>query len=205
MINHSLASPQADPTPPPTTPPRTARTVTATPAVPSNGHCVHRIAGVTRYALIDSPIGELLLTVDPAGRLTRLLFPKRNPIRPADWVRDERALAEPSRQLGAYFTGELREFELELAPSGTPFQLQVWDALRAIPYGQTTSYGEIARTIGQPAAARAVGGANNRNPISVIVPCHRVIGAGGALTGYGGGLDCKRRLLALEAGTPALA
>jgi methylated-DNA-[protein]-cysteine S-methyltransferase len=161
---------------------------------------------VTRYALIESPVGELLLAVDGAGRLTRLHFPedRRALAARADWVREEAALEEPRRQLEAYFAGELRDFELELAPRGTPFQLQVWSALRTIPYGTTASYGEIARAVGTPTAARAVGGANNRNPIAIVVPCHRVIGAGGALTGYGGGLPRKRWLLALEAGTPAL-
>ena len=104
----------------------------------------------------------------------------------------------------AYFAGERRDFELELAPAGTSFQQRVWSALCAIPYGTTASYGEVARAIGQPDAARAVGKANNRNPLAIVVPCHRVIGAGGSLTGYGGGLPRKRWLLALEAGTPAL-
>lgn len=164
-------------------------------------------AATTRFALVESPVGELLLTVDSEGRLTRLQFPAhlRTPAPRADWVCDEQALAEARRQLAAYFAGELRDFELELAPRGTPFQLRVWRALCAIPYGQTASYGEIARAVGAPGAARAVGGANNRNPIAIVVPCHRVIGAGGSLTGYGGGLDRKRLLLELEAGRPMLA
>jgi methylated-DNA-[protein]-cysteine S-methyltransferase len=157
-----------------------------------------------RFTRIESPVGELLVTADAAGALTRLHFPGRPRALPADWTRNEEPFAEVRRQLDAYFAGELEDFDLRLAPSGTRFQLQVWSALRAIPYGATASYGEIARTVGQPGAARAVGGANNRNPIAIVVPCHRVIGASGSLTGYGGGLDRKRRLLALEAGTPAL-
>jgi methylated-DNA-[protein]-cysteine S-methyltransferase len=128
----------------------------------------------------------------------------RLPARDSDWVRDEQALAPLRRELEEYFAGTRREFELELAPAGTPFQLEVWRALRAIPYGETASYGEIAATVGQPGAARAVGGANNRNPIAIVVPCHRVIGASGSLTGYGGGLPRKQQLLALEAGVSTL-
>jgi methylated-DNA-[protein]-cysteine S-methyltransferase len=161
-------------------------------------------ASTTRFTHVESPVGELLVTVDAAGRLTRLRFPERTSAQPAAWIHDEAPFAELRRQLGAYFAGELEDFELELAPSGTPFQLDVWQALRTIPYGTTASYGEIARAVGQPGAARAVGGANNRNPIAIVVPCHRVIGASGSLTGYGGGLDRKRLLLELEAGTPAL-
>ena len=144
------------------------------------------------------------MTADAAGALTRLYFPGRISPQQAGWTHDETPFVELRRQLDAYFAGELEDFDLRLAPSGTPFQLQVWRALREIPYGATASYGEIARAVGQPGAARAVGGANNRNPIAIIVPCHRVIGAGGSLTGYGGGLDRKRLLLELEAGTPTL-
>ena len=158
----------------------------------------------TRFTHIASPVGELLVTADLADRLTRLHFPGRTPAPGTDWIHDERPFADLRRQLDAYFAGELEDFDLELAPSGTPFQLRVWNELREIPYGATASYGDVARAVGQPGAARAVGGANNRNPIAIVVPCHRVIGAGGALTGYGGGLDRKRRLLALESGTPAL-
>ena len=160
----------------------------------------------TRFALLESPVGELLALGDPDGRLTGLHFDEdpRSIGRPAEWVRDDAAFAELRRQLDAYFAGELRRFELALRPSGSPFQLSVWSAQREIPYGQTASYGEIAAAVGQPGAARAVGGANNRNPIAIVIPCHRVIGASGSLTGYGGGLPRKRRLLALEAGTPSL-
>ncbi len=160
----------------------------------------------TRYTELASPVGELLLTADAEGRLTRLQFhdgPHTRATREG-WTHDTDAFADAARQLEAYFAGELRDFDLALAPAGTPFQLQVWEALRAIPYGQTASYGEIARAVSQPGAARAVGGANNRNPIAIVVPCHRVIGSGGSLTGYGGGLPRKHQLLALEAGTPAL-
>jgi methylated-DNA-[protein]-cysteine S-methyltransferase len=172
------------------------------------------------YTTFDSPVGELLASADAAGRITglhfltedegsgspasgRLRHPRsghRLPAQDSQWVRSERALTPLLRQLAEYFAGERREFELELAPSGSPFQLRVWRALRAIPYGQTASYGEIAAAVGRPGAARAVGGANNRNPIAIVVPCHRVIGANGTLTGYGGGLPRKQQLLALEAG-----
>jgi methylated-DNA-[protein]-cysteine S-methyltransferase len=156
--------------------------------------------------VLKSPVGELLTSADAAGRITGLHFldGHRTPARDSRWVRDERALAPLRRELEEYFAGERREFEVELAPSGTPFQLSVWRALRAIPYGETASYGEIAAAVGQPGAARAVGGANNRNPIAIVVPCHRVIGASGTLVGYGGGLDRKQRLLALEGGVQAL-
>jgi methylated-DNA-[protein]-cysteine S-methyltransferase len=108
-------------------------------------------------------------------------------------------LLEAADQLSAYFGGELRDFDLPLAPRGTPFQLSVWDAVSAVPYGRTATYSEIAGAVGRPSACRAVGAANGRNPLPVIVPCHRIIGAAGGLTGYGGGLDRKRTLLDLEA------
>jgi methylated-DNA-[protein]-cysteine S-methyltransferase len=192
MITLSPASSHANPSSPKTIP----TTNSDTSAGPRTA--------ATRFAHIESAVGELLVTADAAGALTRLHFPGRTSARPADWTHDETPFADLRRQLDAYFAGELRDFDLQLAPTGTPFQLDVWRALRAIPYGATASYGEIARAVGQPGAARAVGGANNRNPIAIVVPCHRVIGAGGSLTGYGGGLDRKRLLLALEAGTPAL-
>jgi methylated-DNA-[protein]-cysteine S-methyltransferase len=114
-------------------------------------------------------------------------------------VRDDAAFDDAVEQLDAYFAGELTEFDLELDLDGTAFNRQVWTALRDIPYGETRSYGDIARVIGSPGASRAVGAANGRNPIAIVIPCHRVIGASGALTGYGGGLDRKRQLLELEA------
>ena len=116
------------------------------------------------------------------------------------WERTEEPFREAIAQLGAYFQRRLRRFDLALAPEGTPFERDVWSALREIPYGETVSYSELARRIGRPAASRAVGAANGKNPIPIIVPCHRVIGANGSLTGFGGGLGLKRRLLDLEAG-----
>ncbi len=116
------------------------------------------------------------------------------------WRRDDRARALRRRcaSSSAYFAGELRQFSLALAPVGTPFQLDVWNALRAIPYGETRSYGELAERIGRPSAVRAVGAANGANPLPIVVPCHRVIGSNGSLTGFGGGLPLKQALLALE-------
>ncbi len=151
------------------------------------------------YSAIDTPIGELTLTSD--GRSVTGVYmqnQKHGATRTKDWRRDDAALKQPRAQLQAYFTGELREFDLPLAAEGTPFQRRVWRALCDIPYGETISYGELARRIGQPTASRAVGLANGQNPISIVVPCHRVIGANGSLTGYGGGLDRKRWLLGHE-------
>ena len=151
---------------------------------------------MTAYATVDSPIGEILLTAEE-GALTRLYMSPFT-VDPA-WEHDPAALAEPARQLAEYFAGERTEFELELRPAGTPFQRDVWERLLAIPYGQTTTYGTLAAELGDPRKVRAVGLANGRNPISIVVPCHRVIGADGSLVGYGGGLERKRVLLALEA------
>ena len=125
----------------------------------------------------------------------------RHPVEPAgDWRRTEEPFRDAVSQLDAYFAGERREFDLALAPEGTSFQRLVWSALTRIPYGETVSYAELARRLGRPFATRAVGAANGRNPIPIIIPCHRVIGSDGSLTGYGGGLTIKRRLLDLEAG-----
>ena len=147
------------------------------------------------WRTLDSPIGELLLVGD--GRaLTRLEMSPRD--LPAD-RHDPDAFQDVEAQLDAYFAGELTEFDVPLAPSGSEFQLRVWASLRDIPYGRTTSYGAIAADVGRPDAVRAVGATNGRNPIAVIVPCHRVIGADGSLVGYGGGLPRKRLLLELEA------
>jgi methylated-DNA-[protein]-cysteine S-methyltransferase len=153
----------------------------------------------TLYCAIASPIGELLLASDGES-VTGLYMQnqKHGAMQTMDWKRDETALKQPRAQLQAYFAGELRDFELPLAAEGTPFQQRVWRALCDIPYGETISYGELARRIGQPSAARAVGLANGQNPIAIVVPCHRVIGANGSLTGYGGGLERKRWLLAHE-------
>lgn len=157
------------------------------------------------FTTLESPIGQLLLVGDGQA-LQRLHMQdgrKRLKIDPR-WEHAEEAFAEPCRQLREYFDGGRREFELALGLRGNEFELRVWDALLGIPYGDTASYSQIAEAIGQPGAARAVGVANARNPIAVIVPCHRVIGANGALTGYGGGLERKRLLLDLEAGVLSL-
>lgn len=153
------------------------------------------------YTYTDSPIGRLLLAADGEG-LRYLLFAEgRTVARPKPgWLEDARLLAEPLRQLQAYFAGELREFDLPLAPEGTPFQKRVWTGLLTVPYGTTISYGELARRIGSPGASRAVGLANGSNPISIVIPCHRVIGSNGTLTGYGGGLPVKQWLLSHERG-----
>ena len=150
----------------------------------------------TAYTVVDSPIGEILLTAED-GALTRLYMSPFH-LDPA-WRHDPAALAEPVRQLAEYFAGERTAFELELRPQGTAFQQAVWAKLLEIPYGETTSYGALALELGDPRKVRAVGLANGRNPISIVVPCHRVIGADGSLTGYGGGLERKRHLLDLEA------
>jgi methylated-DNA-[protein]-cysteine S-methyltransferase len=142
---------------------------------------------------VETPIGPLVLTAEE-GRLSGVRFAASVAARS-----DEPVLVEAEAQLRAYFAGKLRRFELPLAPRGTPFQRSVWDALLDIPYGSTSTYSEVAAAIGRPSACRAVGAANGRNPLAVIVPCHRVIGAAGGLTGYGGGLERKRVLLALEA------
>jgi methylated-DNA-[protein]-cysteine S-methyltransferase len=152
-----------------------------------------------RYAQIESPLGPLLLAADDAG-LRQILFVKgRQSAQPeSSWEGDRSPLKETIRQLHAYFAGELENFDLQLAPEGTPFQLGVWRSLCDIPYGETISYGELAGRIGNPKASRAVGLANGSNPIPIVIPCHRVIGSNGKLTGYGGGLPIKEKLLALE-------
>jgi len=152
-----------------------------------------------RYAQIESPLGPLLLAADDAG-LRQILFVKgRQSAQPeSSWEGDRSLLKETIRQLHAYFAGELENFDLQLAPEGTPFQLGVWRSLCDIPYGETISYGELAGRIGNPKASRAVGLANGSNPIPIVIPCHRVIGSNGKLTGYGGGLPIKEKLLALE-------
>jgi methylated-DNA-[protein]-cysteine S-methyltransferase len=147
---------------------------------------------------IDSPIGPLALA-GHGHALTnlRMIDQTHEPSR-TDWVPDNRAFPDAVEQLDAYFAGERSDFNLELSLMGSEFQRRVWQALLTIPYGETRSYGQIADQIGASGAARAVGLANGRNPIAIIVPCHRVIGANGSLTGYGGGLDRKRSLLELE-------
>jgi methylated-DNA-[protein]-cysteine S-methyltransferase len=148
---------------------------------------------------IESPVGPLLLVADEGG-LRRIEFVTgRSPVQTDPrWHDDGERLRETVRQLRAYFAGELEAFDLPLAPEGTPFQLAVWNRLCEIPYGETISYGELARRIGNPNASRAVGLANGSNPIPIVIPCHRVIGSNGKLTGYGGGLPIKEKLLALE-------
>jgi len=154
----------------------------------------------TYFNRMDSPIGELLLVGDGTS-LTQLLMLNQKYYgseTSEDWQRDDVIFSAAREQLEAYFAGELRAFDLPLAPAGTAFQRKVWQALQDIPYGQTESYGALAKRIDAPKASRAVGMANGHNPISIIVPCHRVIGANGNLTGYGGGIERKRWLLEHE-------
>jgi methylated-DNA-[protein]-cysteine S-methyltransferase len=146
---------------------------------------------------MESPIGQLILAADDTG-LRSITFTRAEQELVASRKEDAGPLQEPIRQLWAYFAGELEKFDLVLSPAGTPFQLEVWRRLNEIPYGQTISYGELARRIGNPKASRAVGLANGSNPIPIVIPCHRVIGSNGKLTGYGGGLPIKEKLLALE-------
>mgnify|MGYP001239157325 CR=1 FL=1 len=158
------------------------------------------LAACTAQALIDTPLGRVRLARTASG-LAGLWFEgqKHHPgALPAPHDGDDPLLREAAAQLQRYFAGTLTRFELSLDLLGTPFQRAVWQALLRIPTGCTSSYGELAHTIGKPAAARAVGAAVGRNPVSLVVPCHRVLGAGGALTGYAGGLERKRALLALE-------
>ena len=150
----------------------------------------------------ETPIGRILLAGDDEG-LKYLVFDhgasqERHQLPLAGWTEKAAPFKEVSRQLKAYFAGNLHRFDLPLAANGTDFQKRVWKALCDVPYGETVSYGEIAKAIGKPTASRAVGMANGRNPISIIVPCHRIIGSSGKLVGYGGGLERKTRLLQLE-------
>jgi methylated-DNA-[protein]-cysteine S-methyltransferase len=149
------------------------------------------------YTTHDTPIGPLLLAADDSG-LRRLDLPNRHSTIDSDWIGDAAPLKGTLEQIDAYFAGELQQFDVGLAPRGTHFQLGVWRALEQVGYGETQSYGDIARAVGRPRASRAVGAANGKNPIAIIIPCHRIIGADGTLTGYGGGLPTKRRLLELE-------
>lgn len=149
-----------------------------------------------RFVMVQSPVGDLTLT-EENGALTGLYFGRRS----LEGEEGLTALLERAfQQLEEYFAGKRKQFDLPLSLRGTEFQRQVWAALRDIPYGETRSYGQIAQAVGRPKAVRAVGMANHRNPISIIVPCHRVVGADGSLTGYGGGLENKKFLLALERG-----
>ncbi|MGW7557403.1 methylated-DNA--[protein]-cysteine S-methyltransferase [Streptomyces rimosus] len=161
--------------------------------------------GTRRHArLPDTPYGPLTLVAE-GDALVGLYMTDQRHRPPQESFGLPEDITEPPfaavvRQLRAYFDGTLTDFDLPLAPRGTPFQRRVWDALREIPYGATLSYGQLAERLGKPSAARAVGLANGKNPIGIIIPCHRVIGASGSLTGYGGGLDRKRRLLSFERG-----
>jgi methylated-DNA-[protein]-cysteine S-methyltransferase len=151
------------------------------------------------YTALESPVGHLLLAGDAdALRLVSFESSKHAAPPQAGWKQDTGPFAEVIRQLKAYFRGELKQFDLPLALEGTDFQLRVWNALRAIPYGETISYAQLAERIGNPKAVRAVGLANGSNPVPIIVPCHRVIGSDGSLTGFGGGLSTKKMLLELE-------
>ncbi len=150
----------------------------------------------TRFTTFPSPLGDLTLTLDGSDHLTGLW---RNRSAEPSWERDDSAFAKVCAQMDAYFAGTRHNFDLPLNLQGTEFQRSVWHGLCEIPFGETISYGELARRLGNPKAMRAVGLANGRNPISIIVPCHRVIGADGSLTGYGGGLPMKKWLLEHEA------
>lgn len=162
------------------------------------------------FARVDSPLGSLLLVAAEDGTRAALrgiyFEAERHAVAaiPGGAREDELAFVDVRKQLDEYFAGRRRSFELPLAPLGTAFQRQVWEALRAIPYGTTTTYAAIARSIGRPLAVRAVGAANGKNPLSIVVPCHRVIGKDGTLTGYAGGLPIKRRLLELESARASL-
>jgi methylated-DNA-[protein]-cysteine S-methyltransferase len=151
------------------------------------------------HTSMESPIGPLLLAGDERGLHLVHFVNGRHPKSPAPaWVEDKTPFKEAIRQLKAYFAGKLTEFDLPLVLEGTEFQLRVWHNLQKIPYGETVSYGQLAKRIGSPDAARAVGLANGSNPIPIIIPCHRVIGSNGDLTGFGGGLPTKKKLLGLE-------
>ncbi|KUO20069.1 methylated-DNA--[protein]-cysteine S-methyltransferase [Streptomyces dysideae] len=155
-----------------------------------------------QHTVIDSPYGPLTLVADDGVLCGLYMTDQRHrPPEETFGARDEALFGAAEEQLEAYFKGELKEFTLELRLHGTPFQRTVWDQLRRIPYGETRTYGELADALGNPTASRAVGLANGKNPVGIIVPCHRVVGANGSLTGYGGGLDRKQRLLDFESGT----
>ncbi|MFF3842968.1 methylated-DNA--[protein]-cysteine S-methyltransferase [Streptomyces sp. NPDC001930] len=155
-----------------------------------------------QHTVVDSPYDPLtLVAVDGVLSRVHMTGQRHRPPEETFGDPDPRPFGEAIRQLDAYFAGELTEFDLPLNLIGTPFQMRVWEGLLRIPYGETRTYGELAEELGNPSASRAVGLANGKNPVSIIVPCHRVIGAGGGLTGYGGGLDRKQRLLAFESGT----
>ncbi|MGH8279941.1 MAG: methylated-DNA--[protein]-cysteine S-methyltransferase [Gammaproteobacteria bacterium] len=157
------------------------------------------------YCYMKSPVGVLMLAGDESG-LRHIDFQEGpHPAKPGpDWRENAKPLRAAIQELKEYFAGERKSFDLPLAPEGTEFQLKVWRLLQRIPYGGTWSYGQLARRVGNPKAARAVGAANGQNPLPIVVPCHRVIGANGSLTGFGGGLDIKQQLLELESNTRRL-
>ncbi|MDV9188537.1 methylated-DNA--[protein]-cysteine S-methyltransferase [Streptomyces sp. SR27] len=160
------------------------------------------MAPTVRHTVVDSPYEPLtLVAVDGVLSRVHMTGQRHRPPEETFGEPDPRPFGEAVRQLDAYFAGELTEFDLPLHLIGTEFQLRVWAELCRIPYGETRTYGELAEELGNPGASRAVGLANGKNPVGIIVPCHRVVGAGGGLTGYGGGLDRKQRLLAFESGT----
>ena len=158
----------------------------------------------TVFTTIDSPVGPLLLAAADDGLRAIEFHASRHPVpRDPDWREGDHPLLQRTReQLGEYFAGERRTFDLPLAPRGTEFQRQTWQALATIPYGSTISYAQLASRVQRPKAMRAVGSANGRNPLPIVLPCHRVIGADGSLTGFGGGLPTKQYLLELEGALP---
>lgn len=153
------------------------------------------------YQLLDTPIGTLRL-VSQDNKLARVEFPGQHQIQPDEQPQNDSIITAAANQLREYFAGERKNFELPLAPGGTEFQREVWACLQAIPFGEVRSYRDIAQAVGRPKAVRAVGAANGRNPIPIIVPCHRVIGSDGSLTGFAGGLEMKKVLLNLEGAMP---
>ena len=156
---------------------------------------------MTAHALVDSPFGPLTLVEDDGALVGLYMGDQRHLPSPERFgPRDDTLLPGLQEQLTGYFAGTVRAFDVRLGARGTPFQERVWAALREVPYGATCSYGDLAREVGSPTAYRAVGAANGRNPIGIVVPCHRVVGAKGSLSGYAGGVERKRALLALESG-----
>lgn len=184
---------------------KSSNTGTGTPKTSRAGATTERSespdAAGALWSVIDSPVGPLFAAVRDGAVIELSFLGDDEPVPAENWVRDDAACDELRCQLEEYFAGTRTEFDLELDPRGTDFQMEVWAALRDISYGTTATYGDIAAAVGRPKAVRAVGGANNANPISIIVPCHRVIGADGSLTGYGGGLGTKETLLVLEQGS----
>jgi methylated-DNA-[protein]-cysteine S-methyltransferase len=149
------------------------------------------------FAYVETPVGKLLLASDEVG-LRHIAFAEGDETPRQGWLPDSSKFEEAVRQIHDYFAGRLKVFGLPLAPQGTPFQQKVWEVVRAIPYGRTVTYADLARKLGKPTAARAVGAANACNPLPIVIPCHRVVGSNGELTGYIGGLEIKRKLLRLE-------